>query len=170
MNINVTDTRQVTEIIHKAVEVFKLPLNSLLSRSRKQELNLARMCISNIALEDYQVHKVAIAEALQRDRSSIYHYQRSHKSLYENWATYRNKFNLLHSSLFNRRRNLISRSEIKKLFRENGLKAVNGAPTIIITSGKMSYKFKTSYAEMCETVEKIKDLLIDHEKKIDIQI
>tara|TARA_R110000744_G_scaffold86348_1_gene168724 strand:- start:14070 stop:14582 length:513 start_codon:yes stop_codon:yes gene_type:complete len=170
MNINVTDTKHIKGIINKAAEVFDIPLTALLSKSRKQDLNIARMCIANIAMEEHSMHKDLIAEALSRDRCSIYYYEKQHKAQYSNWAKYRNSFNLLHSNLFIGVRKTIRKSEILRMLKEGKLKPYNGAVTILITSGSSSHKFKTSYADMCENVEKIKEIFSDHDVNIDIQI
>ena len=170
MNINVTDSKQVKRIINKASEVFKIPLNALLSKSRKKELNIARMCIANIAMEEHSIHKDIIADGLVRDRCSIYYYEKQHKNQYSNWAEYRNKFNLLHSNLFESMRKTISRSEIMRLLRESKMKPFNGAVKIHISSGTNSHAFKTSYADMCENVETMREIFKDHEVNIDIEV
>ena len=170
MNINVTDSKQVKHIVDKASEVFKIPLSALLSKSRKKDLNIARMCIANIAMEEHSVHKDLIADALVRDRCSIYYYEKQHKNQYSNWAEYRNKFNLLHSSLFESSRKTISKSEIVRMLREEKMKPFNGAVKILLSSGNNSHIFKTSYADMCENVESMREIFKDHEVNIDIQI
>jgi|TARA_R110000824_G_scaffold272287_2_gene460793 hypothetical protein len=170
MNFNLADSKQVKHIVNKASKVFNIPLNALLSKSRKKDLNIARMCIANIAMEEHQIHKDLIADGLVRDRCSIYYYEKQHKSQYSNWAEYRNKFNLLHSSLFYGSKPKLNKTEIMRILKENKMKSSRGQVSILITSGAGTYDFKTNYADMCEATDKIREIFSDHEVHIDIMI
>jgi len=172
MQINITDTKQLNSIINKASEVFHLPLYSLLSKSRKQDLNLARICICQIASEKHKIHHKVIAEALNRDRTCVYHWLKMHQNLYGNWAKYRDKFNLLYENIYSDQKSapILGKPEIRKILLKNKMVAKNGRVTIVITSGSTTYNFRTIYADMCENVEKIKAIFEGYEIKIDIQL
>lgn len=170
MKFNITDDKIVNDMLTKAVEVFEVPLPALLGRSRRQEIHLARMCVSNLARVENKIHYNTIAECLKKDRSSIYHYEKMHENLYGTWAIYRDKFNKLYNSVYKNEKRKITRSEITQILKKNDLVQENGAVTLYIKSGRVNYKFRTTYSGMCENSEKIKNLLADYDITIDIQI
>jgi len=170
MRFNITDDKIVNEMLNKAVEVFDLPLPALLGTSRKQEIHLARMCVSNLARVENKIHYNTIAECLKKDRTSIYHYEKMHENLYGTWRVYRDKFNKLYNSVYTNEKRKITRSEITQILKKNEIIQEKGAVTLWIKSGRVNYKFRTTYSGMCENSEKIKKLLSNFDITIDIQI
>jgi ssDNA-specific exonuclease RecJ len=170
MKFNITDDKHITDILNKASEVFNIPLPALLGKSRKQEINLARMCIANICRVENKIHYNSIAEVLQKDRTSIYYYEKQHEALYQSWAVYRDKFNMLYNNIYKNEKRKITRSEITKLLKKHNLVQENGAVTLYIRSGRVNYKFRTTYSGMCENSEKIKNIMSDFDISIDIKI
>ena len=130
------------------------------------------MCISNIAIQEHDIHFKAIAEALKRDRSSIYYYVKQHKNLYENWAEYRNNFTKLWGKLYEGSElRQLDPVQFKNILKDNNIKEIKtGIVQILISSGAMTHRFRTTYSDMCEQVEQIKAVFTDYEIKIDIKL
>lgn len=90
--IKITDLDEVNNLCRIATEIYGLPDDAIKGSSRKQTITIPRMAVSNIALLERGVHYNTIATVLNRDRCSIYHYEKQHEVLYSTWTKYRDAF------------------------------------------------------------------------------
>ena len=99
--IPLADKSMVEHICVMTTQVCKLPKNSLRHKTREQIVHIPRMVASNIARVKKGIHYNCIASELNRDRSSVYHYEKQHDVLYKTWALYRNTFNKVFAAVEN---------------------------------------------------------------------
>ena len=96
--IPITDEQTIKNIWEVATKITGIRKEHLNSKTRNQNIHLARMVVSNISLIEKGIHYTTISEVLNRDRSSIYHYEKQHHNLYSNWDTYRRLFNKVYNA------------------------------------------------------------------------
>ena len=75
--------------------VLGLPDDSLALRSRKRTLQTARAVAGYIGRTEEDIHRSIIGKVLNRNRSLIYHYERTHEANYDMRPLYRNTYNLI---------------------------------------------------------------------------
>ena len=90
--IPLIDKSTVQHICDITTQVCGLPDDCLSLKTRQQTVHIPRMVASNIARVKKGIHYSCIADVLQRDRSSIYHYEKQHEVLYATWKPYRDMF------------------------------------------------------------------------------
>jgi len=98
MKVNLTDEQEVKDISEIATQICGLERGSLSEKSRESKFSLPRTVVSNIARIDKCIHFNIIAKVLNRDRCSIYHYQKIHKDNYRTWKEYRELFNRVYEA------------------------------------------------------------------------
>ena len=70
-----------------------LPKGSLALKTRKTEYQVPRMVAAMVARLEDETHRETIAKVLDRNRTSINHYERTHSANYSSFALYRDTFN-----------------------------------------------------------------------------
>ena len=169
-HISITDTKEVKAILDKAVEVFNIPLLTLKGKSRTSNIQLVRMAVSNIARVENKIHYSTIANVINRDRSSIYHYEKQHKSWFITWKTYQKAYNLLYSSLYKDPKPSLNKIQLKQMLKKAGINNTEGKVSIIIESGTTSHTITTDYLEFSKNIEEIKELFKDYSYSVDINL
>jgi len=168
--ISLTDTTRVKDIANRAAEVFNISLSALYSKTRRQEVQLVRMAISNLSRHE-GIHYNAIAEVLDRDRCSIYHYEIKHKDLYDVWPKYERVFNSLHADIYDNPRKTLNKSQMRKMLSKEGIRDnKRGRVGIYLTSGTSKYMINTRYSNFCKTAEVIKEVLGDYDYEMEIAL
>jgi hypothetical protein len=169
--VSISDTKVVQSILDKAAEVFKIPTATLKGARRYGHIQRVRMAISNIARVEHKIHYTTIAGVINRDRSSIYHYERQHETWYITWKTYQKAYDLLSSALSENAKPNLNKCQIKRLIKEAGIVGKKrGKCKIIIASGNTSHSIKSDLYEFPATIEKLKPILEQYEHNLDIQI
>ena len=166
--------------------VLGLRKGSLAYKSRKQELQVARMIASVIARSEYDTHQTVIAKVINRHRSLIYHYEKKHSLNYASFPKYRDIFNKVHNSftIIEESKKIIEESkkiieDSKKVFtsiyklrehlRKNNVIESNKHQVIVrLVSGKIGLDVKLSYRDFSKQLELIKEALNGY--KYDSQI
>lgn len=149
-----------TEICNIATTELGIEKGSLSRKSRKIDLCILRMVVSNIAMIEEHINKRIIGEILNRDRTSIFYYEKTHQGNYANWKPYRDAFNKVYSKYIdiqNRKSKFKSLLHFKEYLNANGI--INKKPEQIkikITSIEFDIIIKTSYMEFSKTLENIK--------------
>jgi len=167
----ITDKKEVKELCDIATNIVGLEQGSLISKSRKQPYTLARQVVSNICLHN-GLHFETIAKVLNRDRTSIYHYQRKHENNFKTWVQYRTLF----TKVFNtykeskkEQKTFLTNQDLRTHLFRNGVNTSEGNIYIIVKSGLLKTSIKTSYKDFSNQLEKIRIALIDYQYKIDVQ-
>ena len=167
-----TDKEKFEHICELTTTLAGLRKGSLSFKSRKHEIQLPRLVASNIALLS-QIHHRTIADVLRRDRSLIYHYEKTHQANYTSWAAYRRMFNLVYTSFKDI-------EEARPVFKDSkGMKRYlldfveESEPhhvEILITSGVVACKIHTNFFNFSKVLKNLKFVLSNYNHSIDINL
>ena len=169
---NITDKEKFEHICNLTTQLVGLRKGSLAFKSRKHEIQLPRLIASNIARLS-GIHQRAIAEVLGRDRSLIYHYEKTHSGNYTSWNKYREMFNLIYRAfhdiestkpMFEDSRGM--KRHLLEFVKETTPEQVE----ILITSGGIGCKIKTSFNNFSYSLKTIKFALNNFSHNIDINL
>ena len=75
-----------------------LPKGSLALKTRKTEYQVPRMVAAMVARLEDETHREVIAKVLDRNRTSVNHYERCHSANYSSFPLYRNTFNKVYNA------------------------------------------------------------------------
>jgi PDZ domain-containing secreted protein len=155
-----------------ATNLVGLPKGSLSIKNRKIKYQVPRAVVSMIARIEDKTHREVIAKVLDRNRTSINHYERTHSANYSSFPYYRDTFNKIYNAYVDikeSKKTFIDMYHLKDHLRKNGVRNSSKHQTIIrITSGKLGTDIKVSYRDHYNQYEICKLALQDyqHEMKI----
>ena len=98
IKVNLTDEQEMKDLCEIATQICNLERGSLPLKSRKKEYMLPRTIVGVLARKELGIHYNIIADILNRDRCSIYYYERKHQSNYQGWKDYRVLFNKIYNA------------------------------------------------------------------------
>lgn len=167
-----TDKKKFEYICNLTTSLVGLRKGSLSLKTRKQKIQLPRLVASNIARLS-GIHQRTIADVLKRDRSLIYHYEIKHSGNYSTWKEYRKMFNLVY-------RAFEDLEEVKPVFADSkGMKrhllefVEESEPyqvEILITSGAVGCKIRTSFIKFSNVLKNLKFALANYNHSININL
>ena len=171
LDIPVTEKATVKQICDITTQVCGLPENSLRLKTRQQKYQIPRMVASNIARVEREIHYTSIADVLDRDRSSIYHYEKSHKVLYQTWSVYRDMFNSVYNAYNENKKTQLSEKQLRKILNDIGIQN-NPKPKVFIKVKVVDVMVtvKSDYTDFCYIVEQIKLALKDFNHELYIEV
>tara|TARA_R100000231_G_scaffold96171_1_gene71996 strand:+ start:212 stop:730 length:519 start_codon:yes stop_codon:yes gene_type:complete len=169
--IPITHEDEIHKLIETTAKVSGIDKMDILNKSRKQNINLARMVACNIARVDKKIHYTTIARVVNRTRSNIYHYERKHKIYYETWPIYRNLFTQVYNAYTNKKFLYLSKDMfLKELKKHNIFDVKQIQVRIYITAKNFKHTISSDYKTFTETIEKLKFILADYEHQINIEV
>ena len=143
--------------------VLGLRKGSLAFKSRRLELQQARMIASMIARTEYNTKRSIIAKVINRDRTLIYHYEKIHSSNYASFPKYREIFNKVHNAfttIEDSKKTFKSIYKFRNHLRNNNVIDSNKHQVIVkLTSGKVGVDVRLSYRDFSKQLELIKEAL-----------
>ena len=155
-----------------ATNLVGLPKGSLSIKNRKKKYQIPRAVVSIIARLEDNTHREVIAKVLDRDRTNINHYERTHAYYYSSYPNYRNTFNKIYNAYVDikeSKRTFIDMRHLKEHLRKEGVKhSSNHQTTIRITSGKFGTDIKVSYREFYNQLEICKLALQNYKHEIEV--
>ena len=132
--------------------VLGLPDDSLALRSRKRTLQTARAVAGYIGRTEEDIHRSIIGKVLNRNRSLIYHYERTHEANYDMRPLYRNTYNLIfkaYKDIGGTKSLFLDNNLMKNHLLKNGVKEVLNPEVLIeVKSGRAVCIIKTSYFDL----------------------
>lgn len=168
--ISLTDSARVKDIANRAAEVLNIPLTALFSKTRKQDVQLCRMAVSNICRQE-GIHYLDISDVLERDRTSVYHYETNHEDLYDTWPKYQRLFDTLHGHIYDNPRQTLNKSQMRKMLAKEGIRHnKRGRVGIYLKSGTSKYDFNVRYPEFCRVADTIREVLGEYEFDMEISL
>ena len=148
------------------------PDGSLSTKSRKRPLQAARAVASYIARTEEDINREIIGKVLNRNRSLIYHYEKTHKKYFSTCLVYRNTFNKVYKAYMNidgTKDYFLKGNKMRTYLLKNGVSMVYGGDiTLEVKSGKAICKIKTSYFDYLNQIEYIKSALKNYHYSIKI--
>tara|TARA_R110000824_G_scaffold314402_1_gene501259 strand:+ start:448 stop:957 length:510 start_codon:yes stop_codon:yes gene_type:complete len=152
--------------------VLGLPKGSLALKSRKRPLQVARSISGYIARTEEDIDRKIIAKGLNRDRSLIYHYEKSHKHHYATCLVYRNTFNKIYKAykdLNGTKEVFVDNDFMKHHLLQNGvIETLDPEVLLEIKSGQCICVIKTSYMDFSNQLENVKFVLKNYHYTIKI--
>ena len=153
-------------------KTLNFPNGSLSTKSRKRPLQAARAVASYIARTEEDIHRAIIGKVLNRDRSNIYHYERTHKKFFATCLVYRNTFNKVYKAYMDidgTKDFFLKGNKMRTYLLKNGVSMIYGGDiTLEVKSGKAICKVKTSYFEYLNQLENIKLALKNYHYSVKI--
>jgi len=154
-----TEELNFKSICNIAVSVLQISKDDLFSKSRKRQIQIARAVISCIAIKEEDISRNVIANILNRDRSSTYHYEKKHKQDYLSSRVYRNAFNNIYKAykdIDGAKDIFLDSHYMKSFLLKNGVKEKLDYDLLLeINSGEVKCIIKTSYFDFSTQVENI---------------
>ena len=152
--------------------VLGFPDGSLSTKSRKRPLQAARSVASYIARIEEDIDRVIIGKVLNRNRSLIYHYEKTHKKYLNTCLVYRDTFNKVYKAymeLDDTKDFFLDGNKMRTYLLKNGVSMVYGGDiTLEVKSGKAICKVKTSYFEYLNQLENVKLALKNYHYSVKI--
>ena len=146
---NITDEQEIKDLIKLSCQICGIDKDKLYSKTRLREYQIPRTVISNIARLDMSIHYNVIAKSLNRDRCSIYHYEKNHQEWYEVFKPYRRVFNKVYNAFTDLKYSLkkfLLPEDIKSFLLSNHIKEdINGKVLIIVNCSDVITTIKTNY-------------------------
>ena len=174
----ITDVDEVEKMVIIAEKLCNLPPQSLCRRVRTHDILMPRMVVSNIARYEREIHYSTIAEVLNHDRCSIYHYEKTHEQNYKYWTDYRNLFNNIVTSISDyKKSNTIDNTikenkDLKNYILDNTTIKENKAGKVFISVklNDLHTDIQTNYRDFSSTLKKIQYCMSDYNAKIDVSL
>ena len=160
-------------ICNLTTTILGLPKGSLAFKTRKQEFQVPRMVAAVIGRTEENISHTIIGEVINRHRASIYHYEKSHEGNYASWEDYRDKFNLIlnaYSDLKGTMPEFTNRLAMKRYVLQFVRDSSKEQVEILITSGKVGCKIKTSFFDFSHTLQNLKFALKKYNHSIAINL
>ena len=145
---------------------------ALALKSRKRPLQVARSVAAYIGRSEEDIHRTVIAKELNRDRSLIYHYEKTHKSNYAYCLVYRNCFNKVYrgyKDIDNSKLTFLDDEFLKRHLIQSGVKENDKAQVFLeVKSGDAICIIKTSYFDFSNQLKNVKLALTNYHYTIKI--
>ncbi len=149
-----------------------LPKGSLALKTRKTEYQVPRMVAAMVARLEDKTHREVIAKVLDRDRTSVNHYERCHSANYSSFPLYRNTFNKVYNAyaeIKDAKLTFIDLYNLQEHLRKNGIHdSSKHQTTIRIVSGKFGKDVKVSYKDFYNQLELCKLALQNYQHEIEV--
>jgi len=155
-----------------ATNLVGLPKGSLSIKNRKIKYQVPRAVVSMIARLEDGTHRETIAKVLDRNRTSINHYERTHSANYSSFPYYRDTFNKIYNAYVDikeSKKTFIDMYNLKDHLRREGVRdSLTHQTTIRITSGKFGTDVKVSYRDFYAQLELCKLALQNYQYEIEV--
>ena len=149
-----------------------LPKGSLALKCRKIKYQVPRMVAAMIARLEDKTHRDIIAKVLDRNRTSVNHYERCHSSNYSSFPLYRETFIKVfnaYTEIKNAKLTFIDLYNLQEHLRNNKIHdSLNHQTTIRIVSGKLVKDVKVSYKDFYKQLELCKLALQNYQHEIEV--
>lgn len=164
------ELQKIDKVLNITSQVFNIDKDLLKTKSRKQNVNLARQIACVLSMKHLGVHKVKVAKRVKRDRTSMNHYLTNHKDNYDNWKPYRDKYDEVFAKLIkgNRKRKILHKNKFTNIVSKiQTTYCVAPDVTIKITCGKYIHEFYVGVFNFQRDLLIIKKAFDKYEYKID---
>jgi len=159
-------------ICNLTTRVMGLPDGALATKSRKRQLQVARSISGYLARTEEDIDRKIIAKVLNRQRSLIYHYEKTHKHNYATCLIYRNAFNKIYKAykdVSGTKEVFVDNDFMKHYLLKNGvIETLDPEVLLEIKSGQAVCVIKTSYMDFSNQLENVKFVLKNYHFTIKI--
>ena len=156
-----------------ATNVLGLPNGSLAFKNRSRNIQSARASVCYIAFTEENIDRNIIAKVLSKDRTSTYHYIKTHKKKFNECEVYRNTFTKIYKKYKNYQGNKnIFDSKIKLknyLLKNRVIESKTSDVLLEVQSGKAICNIKTNYFDYLNQLENISFALKNYNYNVKIK-
>tara|TARA_R110001632_G_scaffold46076_5_gene117237 strand:- start:907 stop:1419 length:513 start_codon:yes stop_codon:yes gene_type:complete len=167
-----TDKEIFDKICDLTTKVMGFNSGSLKLKSRKRPLHVARAVAAYIGRSE-DIHHTIIGNRLNRDRSLVYHYEKTHKGNYATCPIYRKTFNKVYKvykDIDKQKGTFLNDDFLKQHLLKNGVSENKKAQVFLeVKSGKAMCIVITSYFDFSNQLKNVKLALKDYHFKINIK-
>ena len=153
--------------------VLGFPDGSLSTKSRKRPLQAARAVASYIARSEEDIHRSIIGKVLNRDRSLVYHYEKTHKKFFATCLVYRNTFDKVYKAYLDidgTKSIFLDKGIMKSFLLKNGVKeSLKSEVLLEVNSGQVACLIKTTYFDFSNQLENVKLALANYHYTVKIK-
>ena len=161
-----TEENNFKALCDLTTSVLGFAKGSLATKSRKRPLQVARSVAAYLGRTEEDIHRTIIGKVLNRNRSLIYHYERTHKGNYATCAIYRNTFNAIYKAykdIGGEKLFFLNGDFMKTHLLKKGVKETLDFNVILeVKSGQVKCKIKTSYFDFSNQLENVKLALTNY--------
>ena len=147
-------------------DLVGLPKGSLSKRSREHKYQIPRAAICVIARQEEGINKYVIGAGIKRDRTSINHYEKKHKSDYKTFPAYRKVFIDLYIAYCSHKKQKLyfkTQKDFQDLLDKNNIKSSTTYNTeLVLRSGDFYVVLQLSHQDFYNVIEIIKFALKEH--------
>ena len=167
-----TDREKFETICDLTTYTLGLQKGSLAFKTRKQEILVPRMVATVIGRISKDIHPTIIADIINKDRTSVIHYMKYHKSNYASFPYYRNIFNKVwkaYNELEKIKLIFADEKQMERYLLDAGVKIVTKPQVKIkVLCGKYKYLIDTTYLDFSNNINIIKNSLKHYDYSYDI--
>ena len=167
-----TDREKFETICDLTTNTVGLQQGSLAYKTRKQEVLVPRMVATVIGRISKDIHPTIIADIINKDRTSVIHYMKYHKSNYASFPVYRDTFNKVWKAYNELEKVKLVFSDKEQMIRhllDAGVKIVAKPQVKIkVICGKCKYLVPTNYLDFSNNIDIIKNSLKQYDYSYDI--
>ncbi|QDP52926.1 MAG: hypothetical protein Tp165SUR256671_7 [Prokaryotic dsDNA virus sp.] len=173
---NINDDIELEQLCDIATDICNLPkghLSKIFPGCKAEKYSVPRTIVAVIARKDLGIHHKVIANYINKDRSSIYHYVKKHESDYASYPEYRNKFNEIynaHTEMTKEKEEFKNESEILEFLAKRGIKN-SKFPTMFITikTENFAVNIGTTFRDFSNYYDICNESLKNYKVKISIR-
>ena len=173
IKLNLTDEQEMKDLCEIATQICSLERGSLSCKSRRKEYTLPRTIVGVLARKELGIHYNIIANMLNRNRCSIYYYERGHQSNYQGWKNYRVLFNKIYNAYTDLRtpkKKFNEPSEMTEYLTDIGIRhSKNPEMYIVISTARWEVQIDTDCKSFSKNMELCKLALKDYNCRIYIK-
>ena len=167
-----TEEINFKSICDLTTRVMGLPIGSLSRKSRTRDLQVARSSAAYIALTEEKISKEIISKILNRDRTTTYHYKRTHNKNFERCNVYKKAFTKIYKEYMNvvdDKDIFINKRQMKNYLLQNKVtESKNSDVKFEVKSGNVTCIINTSYFDFSNQLENIKFALTNYHYTVKI--
>ena len=161
---------QIQELTEKVLDVKKVVIPG---KCRSMESVLPRAVCCMIARNEEGIKHSTIAKIINKNRATVYYYERKHARYMKFWGAYKRAYNKVLNEynsindfkiIFNNKHKFVEHLTLNKI-----LSSDSNEITIHLYCGKIYVNINTTYLEFSNTFDKIKLALKDYNFKYKIK-
>ena len=142
-----------------ATNVLGLPKGSLAFKNRSKNIQSARASVCYIAFTEENIDRNIIAKVLSKDRTSTYHYIKTHKKKFNECEVYRNTFTKIYKEYKNldgEKDIFVSKRHLRNYLLNNKVVETKKPDVLLeVKSGEAICIIKTTYFDFSNQLKNI---------------
>ena len=160
------EEQKFQQLCNIGTSTMGIEAKSLAWKTRRKEIQVVRSAVAVIGMKELKTHKNVIAKELNRHRSLIYHYEKTHSANYSTYPLYRECYNKVFTAFSDKHYDFKVFPDLKEFEKhiiKNGIRnSIDHQASVLVSTGKLTINFQFSYRDFNEQMELIKLALQDY--------